>query len=138
MPNRLSRFADGIMEACWLLALIVTPLFFNIYSSRVFEPDKIALLRSLALVAGAAWAQHRGISAVQVQVDGGGWQDATLANVASIDTWRLWSWRWAATPGEHSLEVRAADNAGDFQTAEVAPPIPDGATGYHRITVVVR
>ena len=55
MPNRLSRFADGIMEACWLLALIVTPLFFNIYSSRVFEPDKISLLRSLALVTLAAW-----------------------------------------------------------------------------------
>ena len=55
MPNRLSRFADGIMEACWLLALIVTPLFFNIYSARVFEPDKISLLRSLALVTLAAW-----------------------------------------------------------------------------------
>ena len=43
------------MEAAWLLALIVTPLFFNVYSSRVFEPDKIALLRSLALIAAAAW-----------------------------------------------------------------------------------
>lgn len=55
MPNRLSRFADGVMEAAWLLALIVAPLFFNIYSSRVFEPDKIALVRSLALAALAAW-----------------------------------------------------------------------------------
>jgi DMSO/TMAO reductase YedYZ molybdopterin-dependent catalytic subunit len=89
------------------------------------------------LVAGVAWAQRRGISAVQVRVDGGPWQDATLAAVASIDTWRLWSWRWMATPGEHTLEVRAADNAGVFQTAEVAPPIPDGATGYHRISVQV-
>jgi tetratricopeptide (TPR) repeat protein len=43
------------MEAGWLLAVIVTPLFFNIYSSRVFEPDKIALLRSLALIVLAAW-----------------------------------------------------------------------------------
>ncbi len=43
------------MEAGWLLALIVTPLFFNVYSSRVFEPDKIALLRSLALIVLAAW-----------------------------------------------------------------------------------
>jgi DMSO/TMAO reductase YedYZ molybdopterin-dependent catalytic subunit len=90
------------------------------------------------LVAGVAWAQRRGISAVQVRVDGGPWQDATLAAVASIDTWRLWSWRWMATPGDHTLEVRAADNAGVFQTAEVAPPIPDGATGYHRISVQVR
>lgn len=43
------------MEGAWLLGLVVTPLFFNIFSSRVFEPDKITLLRSLALVALAAW-----------------------------------------------------------------------------------
>ncbi len=43
------------MEGAWLLGLVVTPLFFNIFSSRVFEPDKITLLRSLALVAVAAW-----------------------------------------------------------------------------------
>lgn len=55
MPNRLSRFCEGVMEATWLLGLIVTPLFFNIFSSRVFEPDKITTLRSLALVALAAW-----------------------------------------------------------------------------------
>lgn len=55
MPNRLSRYCDGVIEAGWLLALVVTPLFFNVYSSRVFEPDKIALLRSLALMVLAAW-----------------------------------------------------------------------------------
>jgi tetratricopeptide (TPR) repeat protein len=42
------------MEACWLLALVVSPLFFDIYSSRVFEPDKVTLVRSLALVTLAA------------------------------------------------------------------------------------
>jgi O-antigen ligase len=55
MPSRLSRYCEGIIEAGWLLALVVTPLFFNIYSSRVFEPDKVALLRSLALLVGGAW-----------------------------------------------------------------------------------
>src|ERR1700694_575254 len=55
MPNRLSRFCDGVMEASWLLGLVLTPLFFDIFSSRVFEPDKITLLRSLALAALAAW-----------------------------------------------------------------------------------
>src|SRR5262249_45284296 len=55
MPNRLSRYCDGVMEACWLLGLVITPLFFDISSSRVFEPDKITLLRSLALAALAAW-----------------------------------------------------------------------------------
>jgi len=53
--TRISRYAEGVMEACWLIALIVSPLFFNVYSSRVFEPDKIALVRSLAVVALAAW-----------------------------------------------------------------------------------
>lgn len=38
-----------------MAALIVTPLFFNVFSSRVFEPDKISLLRSIALVMLGAW-----------------------------------------------------------------------------------
>jgi DMSO/TMAO reductase YedYZ molybdopterin-dependent catalytic subunit len=106
--------------------------------SRIDRPragDKIAA--GEYVVAGVAWAQHRGISTVEVRVDGGAWQAATLAAVASIDTWRLWSWRWQATSGDHTLEVRAADNAGAVQTAQMAPPAPDGATGYHKISVRV-
>ena len=56
MPTKLSRYAEGIMEAAWLAAIIVVPVFFNIYSSRIFEPDKLTLLRTLALVILAAWA----------------------------------------------------------------------------------
>ncbi len=55
MPNKLSRYADGVMEAAWLAAVVVLPVYFNLYSSRIFEPDKIALFRSLALVILAAW-----------------------------------------------------------------------------------
>lgn len=55
MPTRISRYADGVMEAAWLAALIVVPVFFNVYSSRIFEPDKITLLRTLALLILAAW-----------------------------------------------------------------------------------
>jgi hypothetical protein len=88
-------------------------------------------------VAGVAWAQHRGISAVEVRVDGGPWQQATLAATVSIDTWRLWSWQWDAPPGRHRLQVRATDNAGAVQTEAIAPPAPDGATGLHTITVAV-
>lgn len=55
MPTKLSHFAEGLMEAAWLAAVILTPLFFNIYSSRIFEPEKIALLRSLALVILSCW-----------------------------------------------------------------------------------
>lgn len=56
MPSKLSRYCEGIMEAAWLAAVIVVPVFFNVYSSRIFEPDKITLLRSLALVILAAWS----------------------------------------------------------------------------------
>ncbi|MCI0520228.1 MAG: O-antigen ligase family protein, partial [Chloroflexi bacterium] len=55
MPTKISRYCEGILEAAWLAAIILTPLFFNIYSSRIFEPDKLTLLRSLALVILAAW-----------------------------------------------------------------------------------
>jgi len=55
MPTKLSVFCDKIIEAGWLTAIIVVPLFFNVYSSRVFEPDKLTLLRSIALVMAVAW-----------------------------------------------------------------------------------
>ena len=44
---------------------------------------------------------------------------------------------WQADAGDHMLEVRATDNAGAVQTDEIAPPAPDGATGYHVIAVTV-
>lgn len=56
MPTKLSRYAEGILEASWLAALFLVPVFFNVYSKRIFEPDKITLLRTLALVILAAWA----------------------------------------------------------------------------------
>ncbi len=56
METRLSRICDALLEAGWLTALVVTPLFFNTFSSRVFEPDKLHLLRSIALVMAVAWA----------------------------------------------------------------------------------
>lgn len=43
-----------VAEACWLLALTLVPIFFNLYSARHFEPDKAVVLRSLALVAVVA------------------------------------------------------------------------------------
>lgn len=55
MSTKLSVFCDKVIEAGWLTAMIVVPLFFNIYSSRVFEPDKLTLLRSIALVMAVAW-----------------------------------------------------------------------------------
>ena len=87
-----------------------------------------------AAFGGVAWAQNRGVRAVEVRVDDGPWQPAQLGAAYSDQTWRLWSFTWEATaPGKHSVTVRATDNTGAVQTAEIASPVPDGATGWHSV-----
>ncbi|MFB9237402.1 sulfite oxidase [Plantactinospora siamensis] len=105
--------------------------------SRIDTPRKGRLTAGTIPVAGVAWAQHRGIRAVEVRVDGGAWQRATLAAVPSADTWVQWRWQWPATPGEHTLQVRATDATGEVQTADEAPVAPNGATGWHSVKVTV-
>ncbi|HQE91997.1 MAG TPA: O-antigen ligase family protein [Anaerolineae bacterium] len=53
--SRLSAFCDRALEAGWLLGVTITPVFFNVYSSRVFEPDKLTTLRALAVVMAVLW-----------------------------------------------------------------------------------
>jgi len=88
-------------------------------------------------VAGIAWAQTRGIRAVEVRVDGGPWRPARLAAVPGVDTWRQWVLDWDAAPGPHTLQVRAVDGLGAVQTGDQAPVAPDGATGWHTVEVQV-
>jgi DMSO/TMAO reductase YedYZ molybdopterin-dependent catalytic subunit len=88
-------------------------------------------------LAGIAWAQHRGISGVEVRIGDGDWQPAILGAEASVDTWRQWYYRWTAAAGRYRLQVRATDQTGETQTAAAAAPAPDGATGYHTIDVTV-
>jgi DMSO/TMAO reductase YedYZ molybdopterin-dependent catalytic subunit len=107
-------------------------------ASRIDVPRKSTVDPGPVVVAGVAWAQHTGISAVEVQVDQGPWQPAQLAETSGPDTWRQWKYEWSATPGTHTLTVRATDAKGTLQTAQVAPSMPDGATGYHSIKVKVR
>ncbi|MEU7990289.1 Ig-like domain-containing protein [Streptosporangium canum] len=75
-------------------------------------------------VAGVAWAQHRGVAGVEVRVDGAPWHEAVLAAVPGPDTWRQWTWTWRATPGSHTLEVRATDVAGHTRQSSRATPFP--------------
>lgn len=98
--------------------------------------------RGAVTFGGVAWAQNRGVRNVEVRVDGpdrqGDWQQADLGAAYSNETWRLWSFAWqAAEPGRHTITVRAADNTGAVQTADVADPIPDGATGWHSVDFLV-
>lgn len=88
---------------------------------------------------GVAWAQDRGVRAVEVRIDPPGgrgeWRQAQLGDSYSNDTWRLWSFPWdAKEPGRYTMTVRATDNTGVVQTEDRADPVPDGATGWHTVT----
>jgi len=108
-------------------------------ASRIEVPRSGATVNAgRTAVAGMAWAQHRGIQAVEVRVDDGPWQRARLGNVPTADTWRQWVWEWDAEPGDHRLQVRATASDGELQIEDEAPPAPDGATGWHRVSVEVQ
>lgn len=107
-------------------------------SSRIDVPGRNAVDAGTVTVAGVAWAQHTGISAVQVRVDDGDWQEARLAAGISADTWRQYSLPVDLAPGTHELTVRAVDANGVAQAEEERPVLPDGATGLHTIRVTVR
>ncbi|HEU0245214.1 MAG TPA: molybdopterin-dependent oxidoreductase [Candidatus Limnocylindrales bacterium] len=106
--------------------------------SRIDVPARNARVAAGPVaVAGVAWAPDRGISRVEVQVDDGEWQPATVATPIGPQTWVQWKLAWQATAGDHRLSVRATDGLGEVQTDMVTRPDPDGARGYHQIAVSV-
>lgn len=108
--------------------------------ARIDTPRSGASASGTVRIGGVAWAVHRGVSAVEVRVDGGDWRAARLGTVPSADTWVQWLFEWDSSsvePGRHAIEVRAIDGDGAAQPAEPAPAAPDGAQGYHRITLDV-
>jgi DMSO/TMAO reductase YedYZ molybdopterin-dependent catalytic subunit len=87
---------------------------------------------------GVAWAQNRGVRAVEVRIGDGAWQPAELGASYSNETWRLWRFPWQAkSPGKHTITVRATDNTGATQTADQVGTVPDGATGWHTVNFTV-
>ncbi|MGW0720231.1 molybdopterin-dependent oxidoreductase [Streptomyces sp. NPDC002778] len=106
--------------------------------SRIDTPKPFARPKvGTVMVAGVAWAQSRGIDKVEVRVDDGPWQEATLAAEDTKDTWRQWSFPWRATKGGHTLTVRATDRTGEVQTDKRTRTVPDGASGWHSVVVTV-
>ncbi|MET7987517.1 MULTISPECIES: sulfite oxidase [unclassified Streptomyces] len=106
--------------------------------SRIDTPKPFARPKAgSVMIAGVAWAQHRGIDSVEVSVDDGPWQKAQLAAEDTRDTWRQWSIPWQATRGSHTLTVRATDRTGTVQTDRRTRTIPDGASGRHSVAVTV-
>jgi DMSO/TMAO reductase YedYZ molybdopterin-dependent catalytic subunit len=132
---KVTRFADA--EGYWTprgwdaLGPVVT-------ESRIDVPLSGQTVASgTVAVAGVAWAPHTGISKVEVQIDGGAWQPARLAEAVTADTWIQWVLQWPASAGAHTIAVRATDKSGYTQTQKEAPPAPSGATGWDTIQVTV-
>ncbi|WP_010524374.1 molybdopterin-dependent oxidoreductase [Nesterenkonia sp. F] len=107
-------------------------------ASRIDVPREGARVTAgQVAVGGTAWAQHRGITAVEIQLDDDAWRGAELAAAGGIDTWRQFSLMLDdVAAGEHRLRVRATDGDGVTQTEEVSATVPDGATGWHEVEFI--
>ncbi len=88
-------------------------------------------------IAGVAWAPHAGITKVEVQIDDGEWQEASLGESLGPDAWIQWLLPWEATEGIHIIQVRATDSTGVTQTSTRTAPAPNGASGWHAIGVEI-
>ena len=140
----------GYVSACkWVVDLEVTtmekavgywiPLGWAVegpvkLASRIDRPQSGDTVASGSYtLAGVAWQQETGISAVEVAVDGGPWTRATLGRVPNDDTWVQWRVDVHLTSGHHEAQVRAVSGDGQVQTSVRRDTAPDGATGLHRV-----
>jgi DMSO/TMAO reductase YedYZ molybdopterin-dependent catalytic subunit len=102
--------------------------------SRIGHPrDGAKVLAGQVRVGGYAWAQHTGVEAVEIRLDGGAWQPAELGGVPNGDTWVQWAASVDVPPGDHLVAVRATDKSGYTQTGARTDVVPDGATGWHTV-----
>jgi len=110
--------------------------------SRFTEPDlaQPLTLGTVAVLRGTAFAGDRGVAGVEVSVDDGrSWETAELEYSRSPLAWVLWRYDWRPErPGDIPLLVRATDEKGDVQIAEVRDVAPQGATGLHRVMARVQ
>ena len=108
-------------------------------SSQIRVPADAGIVAAgQAELGGLAFAGVRGISRVEVSADDGeSWQEATITDRPSPLSWVLWRLPWTPAPGTYTVLVRATDGTGQVQTATSAPTLPDGASGWHEITVGV-
>ncbi|MGH9197568.1 MAG: hypothetical protein ACRD1T_17725, partial [Acidimicrobiia bacterium] len=101
-------------------------------------PARGSIESGTRFIAGVAWAPHRGIDRVEVQLDNGSWMEAELSDPLSKDAWRQWRLSHNFTTGSHRIRVRATDGTGQTQSENERPPAPNGAEGWHTVVVTAK
>jgi len=143
----------GMMNAKWITGIEVVDYAYLGYwqdrgwsndarintTSLIYYPSPQAKVSDPIPIAGVAFAGDRGISKVEVSVDGGRtWNLATLKAPRSPYSWVLWAYAWTPTnKGSTTVTVRAYDGAGTVQNALAEQSFPNGASGLHSIQVTV-
>lgn len=145
------ELVDKVYEGFWQRKGWINSAKYKTHSKIVFPGDALMarfeqLVSSTMLtvgakspIAGIAFAGDRGISKVEVSVDGGNtWQSASIKDPLSNNSWVLWALDWIPkNKGDYNIVVRATDKAGNMQTSEFADNFPSGATGYHFVKATV-
>jgi len=143
----------GMKQPKWVTGINLVPDFIDGYWV-VRGWDKTAAMKTVSVIdtvatdsidirdghmyvpiGGIAHAGDRGISKVEVQVDGGEWVQAELRQPLSELTWVLWRYDWPFAAGNHRFAVRTTDGQGRLQETSPQPARPSGATGIHEKTV---
>ncbi len=148
----------GMMSAKWINKIqVIDSVYMGYWQTRGWTND--AAVNTLAFImvpsngssvnlsenqgsvilGGVAYAGNRGISRVEVSVDGGKtWKDAAIKKPLAALTWTLWAYDWHPdSAGSHDVYARATDGAGQLQTSVATDTFPNGATGYVAVTVKV-
>jgi len=105
--------------------------------SRLDRPsDGAALAAGSIQFGGIAFAGARRISGVELSWDGGrSWKPVDLQAEFSPYAWRFWQLSTSIAAGHYTVKVRARDGEGTLQTSQSASTLPNGADGYHTITL---
>jgi DMSO/TMAO reductase YedYZ molybdopterin-dependent catalytic subunit len=143
----------GMMNAKWIKEIEVTDQVYMGYwqergwsndariktTSIIYYPPPSVQVNGATPIAGVAFAGDRGISKVEVSVDGGNsWNEAVLKAPRSPYSWVLWAYEWKpTTTGTANIVVRATDGKGQLQEPTVVQSFPDGASGYSSVQVTV-
>jgi DMSO/TMAO reductase YedYZ molybdopterin-dependent catalytic subunit len=136
----------GMMNAKWITSIQVSDQVYLGYwqergwsndariktTSIIYYPTPNMQVNGPTPIAGVAFAGDRGISKVEVSVDGGNsWNEAKLKTPRSPYSWVLWAYEWTPTgTGAINILVRATDGKGQLQDAAAVQPFPNGASGY--------